>query len=179
MNGRLPFRKLNDFLLKKGLREPWSYKKGAILLAIINIIYFYLSGKIWSVSVNFTRWGSWFLSFLGINTTTWEVWNYHNGYFQPWKSRLTWINLGIILGAFISVSLASQFKWRKIKSKKQILLGLLGGYLMGYGARVAVGCNIGGLYSAISSLSLNGWLYLPFIILGIYLGSKYILRYFY
>ena len=30
---------------------------------------------------------------------------------------------------------------------------------MGYGARLAMGCNIGGFFSAIPSLALNGWVF--------------------
>lgn len=36
---------------------------------------------------------------------------------------------------------------------------LVGGLLMGVGARLAAGCNIGALYSGIGNLSLSGWIF--------------------
>jgi uncharacterized membrane protein YedE/YeeE len=37
---------------------------------------------------------------------------------------------------------------------------VIGGLLLGYGARLAFGCNIGALLAGISSGSLHGWLWL-------------------
>ena len=53
------------------------------------------------------------------------------------------MNLGIIVGAFLASLAASQFKIRKIKSVRQVIAAIVGGLLMGYGTRVAFGCNIG------------------------------------
>lgn len=45
---------------------------------------------------------------------------------------------------------------------------------MGYGARLASGCNIGALYAAISSMSLSGWVFLPSLTLGGIIGVNLI-----
>ena len=157
--------------------DPWPYWVGGVSLAIINIIYTVVTGEYWSITMGFTRWGVWLVERAGVDAKGWAIWEY-DGYLHPLQERATWSNLGMILGALIAVLLARQFKWKQIKNKKQILLALGGGWLMGYGARVASGCNIGGLYSAISSLALNGWLFLPGIFLGVWVGSKVLYRYF-
>ncbi len=36
---------------------------------------------------------------------------------------------------------------------------VVGGILMGYGARIAFGCNIGAYFGGIASFSLHGWLW--------------------
>jgi uncharacterized membrane protein YedE/YeeE len=41
---------------------------------------------------------------------------------------------------------------------------------MGYGARLAFGCNIGAYFSGIASGSLHGWLWLGAALLGTYAG---------
>ena len=87
-------------------------------------------------------------------------------------------NLGIIFGALMATLLASQFKIKKLKSWKQVIAAVLGGLLMGYGARIGFGCNIGALYSGISSLSLSGWAYALFLFLGAIIGSKLLVKYF-
>ena len=69
------------------------------------------------------------------------------------------LNLGLVFGALLATLLASQFKFKKIKSLKQVIAAVLGGLLMGYGARLAGGCNIGALFSGVASLSLSGWVF--------------------
>jgi hypothetical protein len=169
--------KQDNNLLENVFVRPWPYWIGGLLLAVVNIIYVLFTDKYWAITTGFARVGAWIVSLLGIEVQNWIAWDYY-GYIEPLKDRYTWSNLGIIVGALIAILLAGQFKWKKIKDRKQLFLALAGGWLMGYGARISIGCNIGGLYSSISSLALNGWLYLPFIILGIFLGSKLLMKYF-
>ena len=150
----------------------WPYWIGALIIAAANIIYFQMTGNYWRISTGFMNLIFWFLSILGI---TFE--NIDFEIISPFFDFIFWSNLGIILGALISILLTGRFKFKKIKNKKQYLIALTGGFLMGYGSRVASGCNIGGFYSAVSSLALNGWLYLPFVIIGIYLGSKFLSKF--
>lgn len=49
---------------------------------------------------------------------------------------------------------------------------LLGGLLLGYGARLAYGCNIGAYFSGIASGSVHGWLWLVFAFMGNAIGVK-------
>lgn len=49
---------------------------------------------------------------------------------------------------------------------------------MGYGARLAYGCNIGAFYSGIASLSLSGWIFGIALFIGAFLGSKLLVKYF-
>ena len=43
---------------------------------------------------------------------------------------------------------------------------------MGYGARLAGGCNIGAYFSGIASFSLHGWLWGVLAIAGTYAGLR-------
>ena len=90
----------------------------------------------------------------------------------------TWRNFGIIFGALFASLMASGFKIKKIKSGKQVVAATLGGLLMGYGARIAFGCNIGALFSGIASLSVSGWLFAVFMFVGAVVGSKLLVKYF-
>ena len=47
---------------------------------------------------------------------------------------------------------------------------MLGGILMGYGARIAFGCNIGAYFGGIASFSLHGWLWGAMAIGGTFAG---------
>ena len=43
---------------------------------------------------------------------------------------------------------------------------------MGYGARIAFGCNIGAFFSGVASTSLHGWLWIVFAVAGTGLGVR-------
>lgn len=80
------------------------------------------------------------------------------------------MNIAVIIGSLIATLFASQFNI-KIKNRKQVIIALIGGIIMGYGARLASGCNIGSFLIGISSFSLHGWIYWIFITLGAFIGT--------
>ena len=71
-----------------------------------------------------------------------------------------------------------KFKFKKIKSIRQVVAAIAGGLLMGYGARLAGGCNVGALFSGIASLSLSGWVFAAFLLVGAWIGSKLLAKFF-
>jgi uncharacterized membrane protein YedE/YeeE len=81
------------------------------------------------------------------------------------------------IGAFLASLLATEFRIRKIKFRKQVIGAILGGLLMGYGARMANGCNIGAFYGGIASLSLSGWVFGIFLFVGSVVGSIILIKY--
>ena len=48
---------------------------------------------------------------------------------------------------------------------------MFGGLLLGYGARLAYGCNIGAYFSGVASGSLHGWLWLVAAFAGSVVGT--------
>jgi len=49
---------------------------------------------------------------------------------------------------------------------------VIGGVLMGYGARIAYGCNIGAYFGGIASFSLHGRLWGVMAIAGTFVGLR-------
>ena len=56
------------------------------------------------------------------------------------------------------------------------LKGALGGLLMGAGAMLSFGCNIGGFFSALSALSASGLAMMAGLIVGAFIGTRYLIR---
>lgn len=167
---------------KQIFKNPFTYVTGAVLLSILQIALFASSGSPWGVSGIFANWGAWLYRLVGGNVDKWY-------YFSSEGAQATlnagimnhpasWQNFGIIAGALVAALLASQFKFKKIKSLKQVVAATLGGLLMGYGARLAGGCNIGALFSAISSMSVSGWVFAFFLFIGAFIGSKLLAKFF-
>lgn len=79
--------------------------------------------------------------------------------------------LGLFVGAVISAKQSGRFHWHR-PDPSRISLHLLGGALMGMGAILAGGCNIGQGLSGVSTLSLASLLAGGSIFLGVILGTK-------
>ena len=69
------------------------------------------------------------------------------------------MNFGIIFGAMAAAALAGKFAPTLRIGWKNVATAIIGGLLMGYGARLAYGCNIGAYLGGIVSGSLHGWLW--------------------
>ncbi|MCG8485399.1 MAG: YeeE/YedE family protein [Clostridia bacterium] len=167
---------------KMWFKDAWPYVTGAILLSVFQIVTFASTGNPWGVSGVFANWGAWLFETLGGSVDKWYYFSSPGAQATLERGLLndpgSLRNLGIIFGALFATLAASQFKMKKIKSKKQIVAAALGGLLMGYGARIAFGCNIGALFSGIASLSLSGWVFAVFMFLGAVIGSKLLVKYF-
>lgn len=159
-------------------KKEWSYETGAMLLAVFATSLVIITGKSWGVSGAFSLWAGKIMETVGINADSWSIYQGSLKSFNFMGHQASLTNLGIVLGALLSTLLAASFKIKKIKSHKQILAALLGGLLMGVGARIALGCNIGSLFSAIPAFSLHGWVFLIFIFLGVATGSVMLKKWF-
>ncbi len=167
---------------KTWFKDAWPYITGAVLLSVFQIVTLAATGNPWGVSGVLANWGAWIVELFGGNVDKWYYFSSEgaqatlaNGFL---KDAGTMRNLGIIIGALFATLMASQFKIKKLKSKKQLIAAILGGLLMGYGARVGFGCNIGALFSGIASMSLSGWVYAVFLFVGAYVGSKLLIKFF-
>ncbi|MGA4719980.1 YeeE/YedE family protein [Fictibacillus nanhaiensis] len=157
---------------KKVLRGSWPLFTAAIVLALLNALTLAVKGSPWGITSAFALWGGKVMMATGVDVSAWGYFDGKNGEALT-KSVLTdgtsVMNFGIMLGAFISASFQGTFKPGKIKPG---IAGasIIGGLLMGYGARLAFGCNIGAYFSGIASFSLHGWVWAVMAMLGTYLA---------
>jgi hypothetical protein len=82
------------------------------------------------------------------------------------------MDFGIIAGAMLAAALAGKFAPSLDIPLRSVLAAVIGGLLLGYGARIAYGCNIGAYFSGIASGSLHGWLWAVFAFAGNMVGVK-------
>ncbi|MGD6775141.1 YeeE/YedE family protein [Sutcliffiella horikoshii] len=153
---------------KKILRGSWPLFAAAIILALLNALTLAVRGNPWGITSAFALWGGKALMLVGIDVSSWGYFTGANGeaLTQTVLADSTSVmNFGIILGAFIAASAQGTFKPKKIKPG---IAGasIIGGLLMGYGARLAFGCNIGAYFGGIASFSLHGWVWMVMAMLG-------------
>ncbi|MBD2464875.1 YeeE/YedE family protein [Oscillatoria sp. FACHB-1407] len=164
------------FSLRNLLYGPWSLVFGAIALAILNWLTLLLAGRPWGVTWGFTLWTAKIAQTLGWNPATSEFWSQGMGaeaLSQSVFADITSVmNFGIVLGAALAAALAGRLTVKRPPSKWAIAAALVGGLMMGYGARLAFGCNVGAYFSGIASTSLHGWLWITFALLGTGIGIR-------
>jgi uncharacterized membrane protein YedE/YeeE len=157
------------------LHGPWPLIAGAVALALCNFATLYLAGRPWGITSAFALWGSKIFAASGIDVASWAYWQsperikaLHESVFADITSVM---DFGIILGALLASGLAGKFSpgWRV--EPRSLIAAVLGGLLLGYGARLAYGCNIGAYFSGIASASVHGWLWLVAAFAGSALGT--------
>lgn len=79
--------------------------------------------------------------------------------------------IGLVLGSFAAALVAGQFK-PLLPTGGQIVRGLTGGVLLGWGAMTSLGCTVGVLLSGIHAGALSGWVFLVFCTAGVWIGLK-------
>ncbi|WP_163649985.1 YeeE/YedE family protein [Modicisalibacter sp. 'Wilcox'] len=158
------------------LRGPWPLLGGGVALALLNFITLALAGRPWGVTSAFALWGAKGYQALGGDVGQWGYWQ-APGHAEAlagsvWSHVTSVMDIGIILGAMVAASLAGRFAPNFRIPRRSALAAVLGGLLLGYGARLAFGCNIGAYFGGIVSGSLHGWLWLVAAFAGNMLGVR-------
>ena len=158
------------------LRGPWPLVAGAIGLAIVNIATLMLAGRPWGVTSAFALWAAKGATMAGVDVGSWTYWTeagraaaLRQSVFADVTSVM---DFGIILGAMLAAILANRFRPTLKISGGSLAAAIIGGLLLGYGARAAYGCNIGAYFSGIASGSLHGWFWLVAAFAGNAVGTS-------
>ncbi len=156
--------------------KGWPVVVGGVALAILNV-FLYTYRHPWGVVAGLGIWADKLASaihfgagdLLGRSSLAGCAFEPHTA---SVFGHMPLLNLGVIAGAFIAASLASEFKLRVPKQPLRYVQSIGGGVLMGYGAGLALGCTVGAFFSAIPSLALNGWVFAAALALGALVGVK-------
>ena len=159
---------------------PWPLAAGALLLAGANVATLAVAGHPWSITWAFTLWGAKAARLLGWQPESSPFWNSD---FQRqaldasvFADVTSVMDFGIVLGALAAAGLAGRFRPAGSLSPATAATALAGGLAMGYGARIAFGCNIGAFFSGVASTSLHGWLWIAAALPGSWLALRLMRR---
>ncbi|MGV3651773.1 MAG: YeeE/YedE family protein [Devosia sp.] len=153
---------------------PWPMVGAGLVLALLNIATLLTAGHPWSITYGFGLWGAKIAQAIGIDVASWEFWTWP-AQAQALNSSVladtvSVMDFGLVLGAAIAASLAGKFAPKAALPLGSLLAAIIGGLLMGYGARLSFGCNIGALFSGIATGSLHGWLWFAAAFVGSFVG---------
>jgi len=159
------------------LRGPWPLAWGALALALLNLATLWVAGRPWVITAAFPLWGSRAVEALGWDDPAfWAFWEdptRAEAILRPvLADRTTVMDLGLMGGALLAAALAGRFApgWRV--PGRHVAASVAGGLLLGIGAVVASGCNIGAFVAGIASGSLHGWLWILPALAGNWVGMR-------
>lgn len=157
-------------------RGSWPILVGALVLAVLAAAVVLVSGGTWGVTFAFALWGAKLLQLFGLHPESWEFWqtasNAKSLAGPIWTDKTTLTDFGIMLGAAVAAAAAGAWKIRPEIPWRTAVAALLGGFLMGIGARLSGGCNIGAYLAGITTGNLHGWLWGVFALAGTWAGLK-------
>jgi hypothetical protein len=158
------------------LRGPWPIAFGAVALAMLNAATLVVAGHPWSITWAFALWGAKAALALGWNPADDPFWSAD---FQRealaasiFDDVTSVMNIGLVIGALGAAGAAGRFAPPVSVARGAWLAVSLGGLMMGYGARIAFGCNVGAFFSGIASTSLHGWLWILAALPGAWVGVR-------
>jgi hypothetical protein len=145
--------------------RPWPVWGAGVLVAMTNVFLFAFD-RPFTAADGVRNWGDWVLRGAGALERP--------DLLAPWLYSGSMLNLGLIVGALAAALLSREFALR-VPPRGELVKGAVGGLLLGIGAMLALGCNIGGFLSATSALSLSGLLMMLGLGAGAWLGLRYLL----
>jgi uncharacterized membrane protein YedE/YeeE len=175
-HGRLVDPTLRQTTGSRWLHGQWPLVAGALALVLLNFATLALSGRPWGVTSAFALWGAKAAASIGVDVAHWAYWGTRANaaaLAAPVSHDVTSVmDIGIVLGAMLAAALAGRYapQWRV--PLRSLAAAVVGGLMLGYGARLAYGCNIGAYFSGIVSGSLHGWLWLVAAFFGNVFGTR-------
>jgi len=161
----------------ESLKAEWDTKLVGLGMGILATLWFVVWGTL-SITGPQAKWtGLIYSEIVGLETLQQNVyWNnvvFRDGIFSISLDMILFVSL--ILGAFISAYLSGDFKVRVIK-RSRIPNAVIGGLVMGFGSRMAPGCNISNTFSGLAFLSVAGFITSLGLLLGVYVATHWMFR---
>ena len=148
---------------------------GAVLLAILATLNLIIAGQPWGVVYGFGLWAAKVANATGaIDLSQNWFWSQPGNAARLSETVLLDVtsitNIGILGGA-LWVAAAKPVSAKPLTGK-QWVVALVAGLILGYSSRLAFGCNVGAMFSGISTGSIHGWIWVPLAFAGTIFGLR-------
>ena len=165
-------------LVMQGLRVKFGFKNAGVLLDRIGWDFgLSVQGTVfdpgyWYVTTQEAQWVGWTLQKMGIENMDNIYFGFVNGIPNPAINPADWMSFALIGGAAIIALFHDEFKFKK-PTWETAMWSVIGGFFMGIGARLGLGCNVGAFFVRVANGDASGWLFGLGMAGGAYLGVKF------
>jgi uncharacterized protein len=166
------FKSKAEELYKAICQKEWNPTVTGVVVAFLSVMMM-AWWRPWGAVGALRNWGDWIMYGMAnlLGTDAWIFGFYDEAPRSIFVDSGSVIGLGFIGGAFISACLGKDFALR-IPPYREMLKAVIAGILMGIGASMAGGCNVGGFYNALGNLAANGFAMMLGLVFGVILGLK-------
>ncbi len=137
---------------------------------------FLVSGMPWGITTGLTLWGAKAAQGAGLDLGGHAFWAAdwaRAALAGPWLvNHSALADAGLLLGAMVTTSWLGRLRHGAPLGARGAAGAALGGLLMGIGARLSFGCNVGAFIGGAASGSLHGFVWLLAVIPGCWLGIR-------
>jgi uncharacterized membrane protein YedE/YeeE len=157
-------------------RPSRNYVIGGVAIGLLCVFVFAAGGHPWSVTFGYTVWGAKAASALGFDLSQAPFWQWAGPKHALESSVLSdtssLTDFGMLFGAMAAAAASKPFAAHAWPPLKSLIAAGVGGLLMGWGARLGFGCNIGAFVGGVASGSLHGWVWFAAALPGCMIGIK-------
>ncbi|HXZ49505.1 MAG TPA: YeeE/YedE family protein [Usitatibacter sp.] len=115
---------------------------------------------------------AWVLERLGMNLRHNLFFGLDNGVPSPLLNPVLWMSFALVGGSAMMALLNNEFKL-KFPPREVAVWAIVGGMLMGLGARIGLGCNIGAFFATVTNGDPSGWIFGLGMTAGGFIGVKF------
>jgi uncharacterized membrane protein YedE/YeeE len=165
--------------MKFGTR--WPPVPAGILIGISMLLAFIVAGRGIGASGAMTRFVAWIQH--GLFPAVTEQSAYFGAYFadgaHPLYDYVVFLVVGLIIGSFVAAWLSGELRVEVLRGPRssiiyRLALGLAGGVLAGFAARLARGCTSGQALVGGAELSLGAWVFMMCIFAGGWMAAWFV-----
>ena len=165
--------------MKPGTR--WPPVPAGILIGLSMLMAFVVAGRGIGASGAMTRFIAWVQH--GIFPVATEQSTYFGGYFadgaHPLNDYVVFLVVGLVIGSFVAAWLSGNLSIEVLRGPRssiayRLVLGLMGGVLAGFAARLARGCTSGQALVGGAELSVGAWVFMMCIFAGGWLAAWFV-----
>ncbi|NKC33234.1 YeeE/YedE thiosulfate transporter family protein [Falsiroseomonas selenitidurans] len=167
---------LGAALLLRGRRPERRQIRAAAVVGLLAGLLFLASGLPWGITTGLTLWAAQVMQALGLDMAGLPFWS--EGWARaalagPLLANHTSLSdFGLLLGALVAAAASGQLRHAVKLGARGTAGAVLGGLLLGFGARLSFGCNIGAFIGGTASGSLHGFVWLLAVLPGSWIGIR-------
>ena len=144
----------------RGFRINRTMLLATVLIGLLFWGVFWLPNHPWGVTFGFTLWGAKIASAAGLPIEESAFWTWPGPKralaYSVFSDISSLMDFAMVMGAELTAALTGAFAQSAWPITRQMQAAALGGVLMGIGARLSFGCNIGAFLVGTASGSLHG-----------------------
>ena len=161
--------------------KRWPPVPAGILIGISMLMAFIVAGRGIGASGAMTRIVAWVQH--GLSPAATENSSYFGNYFadgaHPLNDYVVFLVAGLVVGSFVAAWLSGELRVEVLRGPRssvayRLVLGLIGGVLAGFAARLARGCTSGQALVGGAELSVGAWVFMMCIFAGGWMAAWFV-----